>query len=224
MTVNWQPHTGHWRFQTGWIWLVDLIDLHAKTVVHMPKICSLKYKCARRISDISDVILIMQSNDETVHKCSWGTPDPWRRSDGNRACGGEFNSSSSALLDQGQVLNHSIPSASCYPQNATVWRLQGSSHIWSQHSGYKVGGDRSDQMLLDHLAVVHPSITGGTEKFQKYTLGLWTLQIWTMMSQLSFFCEWFRVRHWLTAGELQVANVQKNSCIDAFNGTWCTSH
>lgn len=180
MIVNWQPHTGHWRFQTGWIWLADWIDLDAKR-------CSLKYKCARRIYDISDVILIMQSNDETVHKCSWGTPNPWCRSDGNRACGGEFNSSSSALLVQGQVLNHSIPSASCYPQNATVWRLQGSSLIWSQHSGYKVGGDRSDQMLLAHLAMVHPSIKGGTDKVQKCTLGLWTLQIWTMMSQLSAF-------------------------------------
>lgn len=79
------------------------------------------------------------------------------------------------------------PSASCYPQNATVWRLQGSSLIWSQHSSYKVGGDRSDQMLLAYLAVVHPST-----KF-KSALSAWEPKREQWCHSLS--CEWFRVRH-----------------------------
>lgn len=89
------------------------------------------------------------------------------------------------------VLRFSItasPSASCYPQYATVWRLQGSSLIWSQNRSYKVGGDRSDQMLLAFLAVIHLSTNGGTDKVQKGTFGLWTLQTtWTTMSWLSAY-------------------------------------
>lgn len=46
---NWQSHTGCWSFQTGWNWPSDWINLHAKTIVRMPKRCSLKYKCSRHI-------------------------------------------------------------------------------------------------------------------------------------------------------------------------------
>lgn len=87
------------------------------------------------------------------------------------------------------------PSASCYPQNATVWRLQGSSLIWSQHSSYKVGGDQSDQMLLTYLAAVHPYKRGDRQSSKVHFRLVNLANVNNDVTALSLSCEWFRVRH-----------------------------
>lgn len=107
--VNWQQHAGHWNVQTGSNSACGL----NRSVLHK----KILFACQNMFFEVQ-----MHKAYVTFQMLFWSCkvmvrlyangpegPPARRRSDGNRACGGEVIPSSSALLDRGQVLNHSIP-------------------------------------------------------------------------------------------------------------------